>query len=89
MIDNFWTYAQTNPVGAALIVALLMTVAGSVLGLVVALVRRDPGRLVRDFHTFGRASQGPRLAQERQDADLAELRKRVEQLGREPSDPQP
>ncbi len=89
MIDNFWMYAQTNPVGAALIFTLLVTVAASVLGLVVALVRRDPGRLLRNFQTYGRASQGPRLAQERQDADLAELRRRVEQLGYEPSDRQP
>jgi hypothetical protein len=89
MIGNFWAYAQTNPVGAALIVGLILTVAASVLSLAVALLRRDPGRLLKDFQTYGRASQGPRLAREQQEADLAELRERVEKLKSESPDRQP
>jgi type VI protein secretion system component VasK len=47
-------------------------------------VLRGDKSMVREFFTFGKAAQGGQRAQEKQNADLDELHKRVAELTNKP-----
>ena len=84
-MNDVWAYIQQNPMGAAVLVCAGASIWTSVSALFVAL-RGGANKVYSEYSALGRSLVDSRLAQERKDADYAELRSRVAELSNPPKD---
>lgn len=84
-MDNFLTYVNSNPLGAAVLCAAGAFVIGTLSALVAAL-RGGAGKIFGEYQALGRSISDSRKVQRRNDADYSELRSRVAEITGRSSD---
>ena len=78
-MNDAWTYIQQNPLGAAVLCGAGAFLLATLSALVAAL-RGGAGTIFGEYKALGRTFADSRRAQDRQNADYAELRNRVAEL---------
>ncbi len=86
-MDQFLTYINSNPLGAAVLCAAGAFFIGTLSALVAAM-RGGAGRVFGEYQALGRTFSDSRKAQRQHDADYIELRNRIAALN-EPVDEVP
>lgn len=87
-MSDVWAYIQQNPIGAAVLLCAGASILTTVSALFVAL-RGGANKVFSEYSALGRSLGDSRRAQERKDADYAELRSRVAELSNQPKEPDP
>lgn len=87
-MNDAWTYIQQNPLGAAVLCGAGAFLLATLSALVAAL-RGGAGTLFGEYKALGRTFSDRQRAQDRQNADYAELRNRVAELSKPSQDTSP
>lgn len=78
-MDQFLTYINSNPLGAAVLCAAGAFFIGTLSALVAAM-RGGAGRIFGEYQALGRSISDSRKVQRQHDADYTELHTRVSEL---------